>query len=297
MPVPVSNDAATQVMRSWYEDAIHRPFSRNHAEGASVGALLVHGFTGSPADMRTVAETVHACGIDVQALVLPGMAGEIDRLNDMTADIWRGAVRREWRSYAARYERTILIGYSMGGALSMLAAVDEPPDLLVLLAPLSRLADRRAMFLPLAKYVMRGVRPYVGLNWEDPGVHEWFDRTRPSMRTRDPVNQEVLTNEAIYSARMLDHLRRLLKETRRSAPYISAPTLILQGMNDRVVLPRDTRQLVTRLGGPVVYREIPGDHYLPLPAFSDESSLPDVLAGELCAWLDANPEREGRVSR
>lgn len=297
MPVPVSKDTATEVMRSWYEDATHRPFSLTHTEGASTGALLVHGFTGSPADMQTVAETVYACGIDVHAMVLPGMAGEIDRLNDMTAEIWRDTVRCEWRNYAARYERTMLIGYSMGGALSMLAAVDQPPDLLVLLSPLSRLADRRAMFLPLAKYVMPGVRPYVGLNWEDPQVHEWFDQTRPSMQTRDPMNQAVLTNDAIYSARMLDHLRRMLKQARRAAPHISVPTLILQGTDDRVVLPQDTRRLVARLGGLVTYREIPGDHYLPLPAFAGRSSLQHVLDGELRAWLIANPEGDVRVSR
>jgi carboxylesterase len=284
-------------MRSWYQDAIHVPFSLTHDEGASTGAFLVHGFTGSPADMRTLGDTMHTCGIDVHAMVLPGMAGEIDRLNEMTAGIWRDAVRRRWREYAAQYERKVLVGYSMGGALAMLAAIDQPPDLLVLIAPLSRLADRRAMFLPVAKYVMRGVRPYVGLNWGDPRVHEWFDRTRPSMRTRDPINQAVLTQDAVYSARMLDEMRRLLRQTRRMATRVTTPTLIVQGVDDQVVLPRDTRRLVARMGGPVTYREIQGDHYLPLPAFAGWSHLQQVIDGELRAWLNSGRKRDVHVAR
>ena len=235
--------------------------------------------------MRVLGDAVYECGIDVHAMVLPGMAGEIDRLNEMTEETWSEAVRRRWREHCSRYERTVLIGYSMGGALSLLAALDRPPDLLVLIAPLTRLTDRRAVFLPIAKYVMRGVRPYAGLNWADPQVHEWFDRTRPSMQTRDPVNQAVLTDDAIYSARMLDQLRRLLRQTRRIASNVTAPSLIVQGIDDRVVLRRDTRHLVARIGGPVTYREIPGDHYLPLPAFDGWSWLRPVVQNELRAWM------------
>lgn len=289
--MPPPPDHAAAVMRSWYRDPLHQPFARTHDDDTAVGALLVHGFTGSPADMRVLGDTVYAHGIDVHVMVLPGMAGDIDHLNEMTAGIWREAVRRRWREHCSRYARTVLVGYSMGGALSLLAALDQPPDLLVLIAPLTRLVDRRAMFLPVAKYIMRGIRPYAGLNWSDPGVHDWFDRTRPSMQTRDPANQVVLTNDALYSARMLDQLRRLLREARQAAPAITAPALILQGLGDRIVLPRDTRRLVARMGGPVMYREIPGDHYLPLPAFEGWPGLQRVLDDELRCWLEANEEK------
>lgn len=284
---PSRRENAAEVMRSWYEDAIHLPFSLTGSNDASpAGALLVHGFTGSPADMRPLGDVVHACGLDVHALVLPGMAGEIDRLNDMTAEVWGDAVRRRWQEHCSRYDRTVLIGYSMGGALSLLAAQDHPPDLLILISPLTRLADRRAVFLPVAKFFMRGVYPYSGLNWDDPRVHDWFDRTRPSMQTRNPVNQAVLSRDAIYSARMLDQLRRLLRQARRAAPRNSAPTIIVQGADDRVVLPRDTRRLVAMIGGPVMYREIAGDHYLPIPGFDGWPRLREIIDGELRAWME-----------
>lgn len=275
-------------MRSWYQDAIHQPFALAHGERNKAGALLVHGFTGSPADMRALGDVVHARGLDVHVMRLPGMAAEIDRLNDMTAEIWRDAVLRQWAAHRQRYELTMLVGYSMGGALSLLAAAEEPPDVSMLIAPLTRLKDRRAAFLPIAKYVTRGVRPYAGLKWDDPRVHEWFDRARPSMMTRHAEHQRVLRDETVYSSRMLDELRRLLVQTRRSVPKVTSPTIILQGIDDRVVLRRDTRALVARLGGPVIYRELAGDHYLPLPAFDGWSRLRGVIDGELRAWTEAN---------
>lgn len=279
-------------MRSWYRDAIHEPFSLTCDRDDAPGALLVHGFTGSPADMRAMAEVIHARGIDVHVMVLPGMAGDIHRLNEMTAGIWRDAVRDRWREVRARYGAALLAGYSMGGALSILAAADAAPDRVMLIAPLSRLADRRAWLLPVARYVLPHIRPYAGLDWADERVHEWFDRARPSMATREPVNQAVLTHDATYSTKMLNELRRLLAWTRRTAPLVRGRALVVQGTEDRIVLPRHTRQLAARLGGEVDYREMPGDHYLPLPDMGAWPTLRQAIDDDISAWLGDMALRE-----
>ena len=284
-------------MRSWYQDPIHEPYSLTHDRDMVPGALLVHGFTGSPADMRAMAEVIHARGVDVHVMVLPGMAGDIHRLNDMTAGIWRDAVVERWRQIRAQYETALLAGYSMGGALSILAAAEVAPERLMLIAPLSRIADRRAWLLPIARYVLPHIKPYAGLDWTSERVHDWFDRTRPSMETRRPVNQRVLTNDAVYSTKMLNELRRLLVQMRRVAPQVSAPSLVVQGTEDRIVLPRHTRQLVGRLGGEVDYREIPGDHYLPLPDMGAWPRLRRMIDDDVAAWLRDVAPREASHAR
>lgn len=270
-------------MRSWYADDVHQPFALTD-EGHDTGALLVHGFTGSPDDMRAVADEVYAHGIDAHVLLLPGMASDIGRLNEMTGAIWREAVGAKWREIGERYERTVLIGYSLGGALALLAALERLPDLLVLIAPLSRIADRRAVLLPVIKHVVRSVRPYGGIDWTDRRVHAWFDAVRPSMRTRDPVNQDVLSRSAVYGTRMLDEMRRLLIDVRRRAPEITVPTVVIQGVDDRIVLPRDTHRLVARLGGPACLHDVPGDHYLPLPDCGWWPEVRAILGEELDRW-------------
>jgi carboxylesterase len=274
-------------MKDWYREDIYQPFSLVHDEppGSVPGALLIHGFTGSPADMRALGDFAFAHGIDAHGMRVPGMASEIERINDMTARIWRDAAVREWDEVRSSYPTTVLIGYSMGGALALHAAAAHPPDLLILIAPLVRIGDRRADVLPVAKHLIHRFRPFSGLKWDDPVVHDWFRRAMPAIDTADPATQAFLRDEAAVSTAMLDELRLLARGALRLAPRITVPTIIVQGYHDTIVLARHSRYLVGRMGGMVSYREVPGDHFLPVPAFGEWPRLERVLRHELRMWV------------
>lgn len=271
-------------MHTWYANPVHQPFSFVDDGNDAFGALLIHGFTGSPYDIRALGTEVHALGIDAHALMLPGMAQDIMRLNDMTGEIWLDAVNTAWEKVASRYRHTVLIGYSLGGALATLAAVERPPDLLLLIAPLTRIPVRGISFLPIGKYVLKGVNIYGNIDWSDERVHEWYAKVRPDIDTRDPETQRLFREEAAFSTRMLDEMRALLVDVRRAAPRVSMPTYILQGVDDRVVLPQYTRQFAMKIGGQLIYRELPGDHYLPLEAVEGWPLLRTLIVDELRRW-------------
>ena len=276
-------------MKEWYREEVYQPFSLVHDDepGERPGALLIHGFTGSPADMRALGELAFARGLDAHGMRVPGMASEIEQINDMTARIWRDAAVREWEAVHARHRRTVLIGYSMGGAMALHAAAHHPPDLLILVAPLVRIGDRRADILPLAKHLIRRIRPFSGLTWEDPTVHDWFRRAMPAIDTADPATQAFLRDDAAISTAMLDELRVLARGALRLAPRVTAPALIVQGFHDTIVRARDSRYLVGRMGGLVSYHEVPGDHFLPIPAFGEWNRLARVVSHELRARMGA----------
>jgi carboxylesterase len=273
---------------TWYRDPAHAPFELIRDGGSEVGALLVHGFTGSPYDVRPLGEAFHEIGIDAHGIMLPGMARDIMRLNEMTGNIWREAVNEAWERVSSRYQRTILLGYSLGGALATLAAVERAPDLLVLVAPLTRLPVRGAALLPIGKYVIRDVNIYGKVDWSDERVHDWYRKVRPDIDTRDPETQRLFREEAAFSTRMLDEMRALLVDVRRVAPKVTSPAFVVQGTEDRVVFPRYTRTQVMKLGGQVVYREMPGDHYLPLQWVSAWPHLKRTVQHELREWLAAS---------
>lgn len=284
-------------MDSWYSSPVHDPFSFVDEAGAETGALLVHGFTGSPYDVRPLGEAVHEIGIDAHGIMLPGMARDIMRLNEMTGDTWLDAVNAAWEEVRSRYDRAVLLGYSLGGALATLAAVERPPDLLVLVAPLSRLPVRTASLLPIGKYVIKDVNIYGKVDWSDERVHEWYRKVRPDIDTRDPETQRLFREEAAFSTRMLDEMRSLLVDVRRAAPRVTIPAFVVQGTEDRVVLPRYTRQQVMKLGGQVVYREMPGDHYLPLQWMPSWPHLKVAVQDEVRAWLEAGGRNRVALQR
>lgn len=272
-------------MHTWYANPVHEPFSFVEEGNGELGALLVHGFTGSPYDIRALGTEMHGIGIDAHGLMLPGMAQDIMRLNEMTGDIWREHVMNEWNRVADQYRRTVLVGYSLGGALASLAAVERPPDLLVLIAPLTRLAVRGAALLPIGKYVLKDVNIYGNIDWSDERVHDWYAKVRPDIDTRDPETQRLFREEAAFSTRMLDEMRGLLVDVRRAAPRITTPVVIYQGMDDRIVLPNHTREFAVKVGGQLVYREVPGDHYLPLEWLEGWPNLRRLMIDELTYWI------------
>ncbi len=272
-------------MNDWYQQERFRPFSILHdADGDHrTGALLVHGFTGTPDEMRPLARVLAGVGIDAHVMLLRGMGPEIGRLGEMTAGIWKEAAIARWREHFDRYERTILIGFSMGGAIALLQAAAHPPDLLVLLAPHVRMADRRAIALPLVKHIRKELLPFERTDFSDPGTRKWFEQTMPGLDIGDPAVQKSLRTESRMSTAMLDELRKIGAESERVGATLQVPTLIFQGHQDSIALPTHTRRLVGKTRNLVAYHEIAGDHMLPFDSFPTWPAVRELVSQALVA--------------
>lgn len=125
------------------------PYNRSYrltVDGTPRGsALLLHGLTDSPYSVRALAEALHAQGMEVTALRLPGHGTLPSMLTRVTLADWQAAVRLAARDVAARTPAGApfyLGGYSTGGTLALdyaLTALDDRtlrrPDRLLLIAP------------------------------------------------------------------------------------------------------------------------------------------------------------------
>ena len=269
----------TGTMNDWYQQDQFKPFSLTHddSDGERPGAMLVHGFTGTPAEMRPLAHALFDLGCDAQAMLVRGMGPEIGSLNSMTARIWRESSLETWRDHVARYRRSILVGYSFGGALALIQAAEHPPDLLILLAPHVRLADRRGPFLPVVKYVIRELHQFKDTDFSDAGTRLWWSRAMPGLDLDDPRVQESIRTATPMSMAMLDEMRRLSREGKRVARLVPSPTVIIQGTMDTISLPRHSARLAKNLPNLVAYHEIPADHMLPFESFPSWPSVRELI--------------------
>ncbi|MDP9357902.1 MAG: alpha/beta fold hydrolase, partial [Chloroflexota bacterium] len=258
----------------------HRPFHFSAQGGnGGTGALLIHGFMGTPKEMRPLGEALAVAGIAVHGPLLPGFGERIADLAGTRAVNWVRAAGDAWDEVYDQYPRRVLVGFSMGGAVAIHVAARRPPDRLILLAPLSRLADWRAVALPVIKHVVGALRPFERANFADPFVRQSLGEMDPSLNLDDPAVQERLRRETELPTAALDELRRVAGQAGQLAPRVAAPALVVQGSHDRTVLPAYTRRLAGRLGGPLTYREVPEDHLLVDAATPTWPMVRDLVVG------------------
>ena len=111
----------------------------SHVAGGRTGALVVHGFTGSPASVRNVAEALAAAGHDVELPRLPGHGTSVDDMLTTSWADWAAEVTAAHRRLVARVERVLVVGQSMGGTLVLAAALGDPaPAGVVAINPVTR---------------------------------------------------------------------------------------------------------------------------------------------------------------
>lgn len=111
-------------------------------DGAGLSALLIHGLTGTPYEMRYLGERMTAAGIRVRGVRLAGHASAPEELGQFTQENWYESVVRGFEELRAYGSPNIVVGLSCGAVLAARLAEDQPEAVsgLVMLAP--------AFFLP-----------------------------------------------------------------------------------------------------------------------------------------------------
>ena len=224
---------------NFYSAPEHQPFSLGEGKRR---ALLVHGFPGTPAELRPLASFLAETGWQVRVPLLPGFGSDIEALGRKRWQDWTRAVESEFEKLALGAERTLLLGFSMGGAVALVTATNIKPDTLVLLAPFWRFDDWRVNLLPVFKHVVRQVKPFENADFGNPQTRETFKEIVPDADLSDPETQARLKKSVTLPTEAIDQLRQLGRRAYALAPRVSAPCLVIQGEGDTTVRPEHTRK-------------------------------------------------------
>lgn len=246
-------------------------------------ALLLHGFPGTPAELRAVAEFLVTLGFQVRVPLLPGFGMGISELGRTRWGRWVEAAESAWDDLKQGSDSAVLLGFSMGGAVALNAAAHARPDQLVLIAPFWRMSDARARLLPLLRYALPQLRPFEKADFASEVVRAQFRRLEPTLDLSDPEVQRAIREQVALPTAALVELQRLGVRAYRAAAKVSAPTLVLQGRTDTTVALADTRRLAARLRGPVTFSELGGGHQLIGPHEAGHGALLGALRQNLLA--------------
>lgn len=246
---------------STFQSAEHEPF---HWQAGRAAALLVHGFPGTPAEMRPLGMVLHRAGWTVHGLLLPGFGPQLESLPARRASDWASAVREKLAELQTQHRPVLLVGYSLGGALALQAAASHRPDGLVLLSPFWQIDHILWRMLPVFKFIFPSVKPFklLKLDFKDPNTRAGIANFMPGADLDDPAVRQAVRDFRLPVG-LFDQIRAAGQDGYRAAAHIQTPTLIIQGTHDDLVRASTTRRLLARLQCAADYIEVPAKHDLP----------------------------------
>jgi carboxylesterase len=272
---------------SQFDQPAHLPFDLpgKPGERSDRGTMiLVHGFPGTPAEMRDLGEAFSEQGWRTIGLLLPGFGSDIDNLFQQRASSWIDAIARAVGDARAQTRGPVLLtGFSMGGGLSVSAAAQARPDALVLISPfwfdvppvLIALFTLIGIFLPESFNPTRLIpaeRLQRSAAFHPPPGNIY----PPAPELINSMNGDV--HVPLLFLEQFGVLSRLAKE---NAPRITCPVFIVQGNNDPIVRPQLTRRLAAMFPSPPQVSEVAGDHHITIqntPGYKE-------LAAGMIAWV------------
>ncbi len=189
--------------------------------GSHTGCLLIHGFTGTPKEMRWMGEYLAEQGFSVLGVRLSGHATRPDDMLRSHWTDWAASVEDGYYLLRGLADRVYLIGLSMGGALSLLLSTQlDVKGVIAISTPMHLPADWRLNFTGLLSRFM----PYVPKS-KLPDSYGWFD-------------QEAWKDHISYPehpVRAVAQLDRLLAELAAALPNVRVPVLLIHSRDDQSI--------------------------------------------------------------
>ena len=191
--------------------------------------LLIHGFTGTPKEMRWMGEYLNQQGFTCLGVRLAGHATVPEDMIASSWTDWTASVEDAYSLLRGVTENIFLIGLSMGGVLSLLMSTRLKVRGVIAISTLYKLPDdRRLRYVKLISRFM----PFMPKSKEAPGAG-WFDKEAWREHVAYPQNPVLSLGE----------LDKLLGEMRVALPKVNVPVLLIHSKNDKYVLPENMPQI------------------------------------------------------
>ncbi len=196
-----------------------------------IGFVICHGYGGSPFNTRPLGDFLHGLGHSVIGVRLPGHGTSIEDMNNSRYIHWREHLERIYLEERGRYRHLFLVGFSMGGTLSLDIAARNadtfrPAGIVTISTPVffnGYFNGRLVLHQPATALtgLYKILRPVARRADTRTGS---LDRMNPWVGYR--------TDIALHA---LHSFKRAFAGVRRGLPRIGAPYCSIMAANDRTV--------------------------------------------------------------
>lgn len=188
--------------------------------GGPAGALLIHGFTGAPTEMRLLGEYLHARGMTVAAPLLPGHGTTPAEMSQQRWQDWTAHVEQALAELRSRCTQVFVGGLSMGALLTLyLAAQHSDLPGVMVYSPALKVPGRAIMLSPLAKYFIKQI---------DKGPDADKDLTSPTAAAH-------LWSYEVMPVSSIAQLWALQRQVERLLPRVISPLLVVHSTGDPAI--------------------------------------------------------------
>lgn len=194
-------------------------------DSSKPACLLIHGFTGTPKEMRGMGEFLNGQGYTCLGIRLAGHATAPDDMIRSRWTDWVASVEDGYQLLRGVADEVFLIGLSMGGILALLTSTQLVPRVkgVIAMSTPSRLpTDYPLWLIELISYVLH----YRPKSKEPPGSG-WFDKAAYKDHVAYAKNPVRSTAE----------LKRLILKMRAALPEVNVPVLLMHSKDEKYILP------------------------------------------------------------
>ena len=198
--------------------------------GGKTGVLLIHGFTGTPKEMRWMGEYLNKKGLTVLGVRLFGHASQPEDMLRARWWDWVSSVEDGLNLLRGCTTSQCVVGLSMGGILSLIAAAQYPVKCAVAIStPYALPPDPRLKFIKVLQFLY-------------PRVPKGESDFHNKAAEKDHIDYPFFPTRSILQ------LQKLLQEMTLGLANIKIPVLLIQSHGDHGIPAESMDRIYALLG-------------------------------------------------
>ncbi len=233
-------------------------------QGGSTAILAVHGYNGYPQDLLYAGEMLNRQGFTVLIPRLPGHGTNASDFHETDYQDWLRHTADCYFNLKAEYDTVHLLGFSMGGLLTLLLASRFNIERMALISPAIINLKWTIKLTPFLKYFVKKQK------------RDWTDESK------DP--DRIFLAEEYWRWHYISmgaELLQLQKLTKKKMPLVSCDTMIIVSKKDEAVPVRAADYIFSLITSPVKKTVVLENS----PHCSTDGPEKELIADYLVKWF------------